>query len=787
MRNVKLLTALTFSLLLAFNRLYGELPKISTYPIGESILLLIDKPYYAIGDNLHFSVLLSSDKEAKSELVYIVLVNAEGEEIVREKIDLIKDRGHGFIEIPEDILAGEYAVLAYSKIMIEASKMNYAKKHIEIVDPFAANKYAPDEPKIELFLAGSNYLVSDKINKVYFNISNIVSDESGDISYRLIEKATQDTIISGSPYLPFTGAFEFIPNDSSEYELVVNKGLKKSRVLLPKVKTNPFQFMAIERLDEVIISIDKGSELKTTDVKLLVWNNRQLLAEAKSPDAKSKTVFNIPKSFFSSGVNYISILNEVTNKVIYTETLLLEHDRKNTLQMQLSDTVFAPRSRHQLGFKLLENSEGASSEKIEVSVSIRKSGLFPEALGNWSFNEFSLVQETPNLPEYSSTAVLRDNTTREIISHTFMKIGEIDFSDIPALIDDKGLVPETKDVLYITGRLFDDEAKRPLSNQQIFINVLSDTPQIIKTDTDKDGNYNVFTKKPLVDSQIIIKIASVEGENIKLRNYDKGQVSYNYVRRSSKYIDSELNEFLRYKLENEIIERNYAIGEVKKLSKSIPQRGSFFQKYSLTINLDEYKNLNDFEEVIKELLPGVVVRNRDEGKNVFLRRIKEGDGYYYDLFSNPPLVLVNGIPLSETSRILDLIVEDISEIMVLNEQIVLGNTVYDGVMEVYTSQTVTDIFNPDTFVVKNIEGVAKQEIVKDNSTKIIADEHWPKFKDVILWEPSLLVTPNEFYQLELITSDDIGNYDVIIEGVNKKGVGYTFFKTISITPESGTK
>ncbi|MBA7618033.1 hypothetical protein ES703_25352 [subsurface metagenome] len=124
----------------------------------------------------------------ESKVVYIELLNAEGNAVKQAKYLLDADGTNGYFTIPEDILTGKYILLCYTNWMQNFSAAKFGGCLLKIINPYKA-KLAPE---------GINNLkkIENSTNTLFFNPFNIQCQLSKNV-YDRREKVEVDLLVPG--------------------------------------------------------------------------------------------------------------------------------------------------------------------------------------------------------------------------------------------------------------------------------------------------------------------------------------------------------------------------------------------------------------------------------------------------------------------------------------------------------------------------------------------------------------------------------------------------------------
>lgn len=109
---------------------------------GENIKLFTDRNIYCVNEKIYFTAEYSCIKELDSliwsSVLYVELIKWNGTRLVQMKLKLTRPGTAGSMEIPANILSGNYYLRAYTKWMRNFSSSEYAYLLVKIVNPFSS-------------------------------------------------------------------------------------------------------------------------------------------------------------------------------------------------------------------------------------------------------------------------------------------------------------------------------------------------------------------------------------------------------------------------------------------------------------------------------------------------------------------------------------------------------------------------------------------------------------------------------------------------------------------------
>jgi len=193
----------------------------------------------------------------------------------------------------------------------------------------------------------------------------------------------------------------------------------------------------------------------------------------------------------------------------------------------------------------------------------------------------------------------------------------------------------------------------------------------------------------------------------------------------------------------------------------------FYGEPDNTILLSEFIELTTVREVLKEIVPGVSAVNRNERSS--LRLINK---YPDASFTTPPLVIVDGIPIYDINKVLEIRSSEIERIEVLNTRYFVYDIIIEGIINIISKKGDLSILDFDRSVFRQ-EFNGLHDGHKFNfpnySIDALKKSRLPDFRNTLYWNPDVRTDKNGDASVEFYTSDEAGEYTVIVEGFTSDG------------------
>ena len=181
--------------------------------------------------------------------------------------------------------------------------------------------------------------------------------------------------------------------------------------------------------------------------------------------------------------------------------------------------------------------------------------------------------------------------------------------------------------------------------------------------------------------------------------------------------------------------------------------------------LDNYTRFETIQDLFIEFIRSAVIRdnNRSSGFHVIHEnRVMPGEA----------LTLIDGVPIFDLDYVMNFDPLKIEKISVVTDVYRMGDIEYPGIIEFTTYQGDFDGQElPENIVEKVYHGIQAPRTfyTPDYSQNQILLERIPDFRNTLYWNPHVEIKGLENKELEFYTSDDVGLYQIEINGITNKG------------------
>ncbi|GAA5024405.1 hypothetical protein GCM10011506_08010 [Marivirga lumbricoides] len=752
----------------------------------EKVYLNTDKPYYISGDKILFSVYVVSYGDnlpsGKNGILYLNLIDSNNELILDEKVKLTGGTGSGFISIPPQLKSGSYTFLMFTKDMVNFNR-SMPSQNIGIIN--INDKYVKKEDSgklsAEFFPEGGN-LVSNHLNQVAVELQNFSDGLRG-----LVVDEFENTVAIVDDIKDGYGKFKIFPNDSSTYTaLFINE--KDTMYFDLGKSSSDMLTIKLTDLDKDTISVflNLGYNFEQDKVGFLLQNKGRVIFSNEQRVTGRKMKFLLPKGDLPNGLNQI-VIYDSERKILSERIFYLEDESKMDLDVIMSDNTF--NTNEEIEFSLRINNNNNDNSKLFASVSVKNLNYFEEnsiSRIDYDLNLFSEINFIPlSLDFYTHVKNIDflDNflLTKKIetfnVDEFFRGNTKMKFQDADNL-----------NSIIVSGKVYDSRTNELVIDSTIYCTVLGSAQQFYISPINAKGEFKIEIKEFNGTADIILKLANVDEKQTNIMYIlDKSIADSTYVVSDTRsYLPPQryANSLIEFQKENQIIKRVYYPDQVRKNLQSLNSfSNGLFKNYDFSRDMREYVVLKNFEEVVRELIPGAVIKvnKSNKSKRLLIRLLDDKKGLLAPIGDNP-LVLIDGLPVYNQEQIFLIEPEDLSFVKLINKKVFINGKFFDGILEIETDNKDYYMRNTTNHSYTNISGFSLKDQIKDVS--LLPDrstsDKLPDFRSILYWNPEVIIEPGKVETLKFSTSDDIGDFLVEVQGMNNLGNPIYFKKIISV-------
>lgn len=330
-------------------------------------------------------------------------------------------------------------------------------------------------------------------------------------------------------------------------------------------------------------------------------------------------------------------------------------------------------------------------------------------------------------------------------------------------------LPEFKNHI-ISGKIKNSDGKIS-ANKDFVLSIAGKKALCCIAKTDSSGRinfpYNCYGKKQIVINPLDISCK----ENYRIEFEHQFSKQYLPIPKNNVTFDYQKIEEINQGIINMQIEAVYNKYKTQDSVVFPEKQHSFYGVPEYNIVLNEFIELNSIQEIIKEIVPDVLLRQR---KDSFI--LKMINPYTMKPFDNGPFILVDGIPVSDANEIARINPKKLEKIEFTPFYYFLNKYQLNGIIHFVSKKGNPDIINLNKNAFTQIyQGYApgRSFYEPDYSTIDLKRSRIPDYRNTLYWNPNAATNEHGNADVSFFTSDEATEYFVIIEAIGNNGkTGY---------------
>ncbi len=334
-------------------------------------------------------------------------------------------------------------------------------------------------------------------------------------------------------------------------------------------------------------------------------------------------------------------------------------------------------------------------------------------------------------------------------------------------LNEQLLAPELKGEI-ISGTISNIDDGHAIVDEKLTLSFVGNNPILEFATTDEQGRFafeaNRYGKQEMVIQPYLIDTAKL---NYKITLLD------NFSNQFSDEMPLLYMDSLRVNAINKAIV-NMQVSAVYDrhlpdlaMMDSIESQHAFYHYPEKSVLIDKYIELPTVEEIIKEIVPSVVLR-KSKGKYEF--RVYEDDSYYPR--DGKTMVFMDGVPIADIDRILKMSPEYLSKIDVLNLNYYLLNENLGRLLLFFTKDGDMGNMEFDTRIFRQVHNGYQNSycfISPDYSIEKVKNSPLADYRNLLFFKTFESQLMNENDVVEFYTGDDSSDYIVEVTQIKADG------------------
>ncbi len=734
----------------------------------EHVYLHTDRDLYIAGEYMNYhAYLLNGKVEGKnSGFVYLALRD-EDRVIKRATLSLDAKQAAGSLYLPDTLSTGLYELTAYTNWMRNQGEDHYFYKTVWITNRFDSRPDLlsrltglNDPPHLSLTFApeGGNF-VTGVDNRMLVQAAGDVDAALRDV---WILNQDQDTVAHAILNVHGLAVFSLIPEYGHEYH-AITEGFGQV-FPLPDTETSGCVLQVQQVKDILEVSIQEAGEDPPVQWWRIAYQGRVVHEEYVSKTPMLSHVA-LDDQVIPGGLLSVEAGGQGTT-LMARRYWYNDHPGDPGITLRTDSDTWQPREK----VSLTLDGSALTDDHASLSVSV-----VPEA---------SLCLKETRFDSYTRTLEVMDHfghKSKETVSMIASMDAEVlnqylmlsHVKEWKTLQDEEGFSVdyylETRE-LILTGRVLDRETGQAVPEARVVLNTPDSIINILYAETGDDGRFHFllsdfFHNKALylfVDPGTITGPTEIELIGKFTFQIPAAPREFPYLEQKADYINKS----------QDIVKVNkaYAIDHLTERNKTrdpVAKPPLLYGKARQTIYTDNYFALDSLPEIAREIIHPWQLRLR--GGQYVSRLVSASDR---KRLPGSPVYFLDGIITHDIDKMIHLDSETIFKIEVHNHHWVYGEMFFPGIIGLFTrNQEYQEIMadRTTTAVFKETlhEPMAYVPPAYDHPEDAAAT--LPDLRQLLFWQPGLLLEKEEKKTLEFYLGDLRGDFLIVVQGITPGG------------------
>lgn len=753
---------------------------------AESVYLHTDREAYLTGEILWFKAyVMSKDHKLSdiSKVLYIELIDKDQHPVIQAKISLKQGIGNGSLFLPVSLASANYQLRAYTTLMQNSGPGAFFQKNICLINTQDDKQRIPIATdggyKIDLYPEGG-YLVDGIQSKIAIKTAR----NQHSVSFRgAVINQQNDTVANFKSLKNGIGTFTMTPSSSEKYRVVVVPDHEKPVLASFPVISERGYVMKLDKDSSGLIKIGvTGRGASSSPVFLIAHNQNTISFSGQKTLLNGHAEFLIKSDLLAEGVTRFSLFDDQSRPV--AERLFFSSAGKQAkITATLNNSEY--KTREKVALDISASDPGGRSLASDLSLSVfylpSNLNLKPSDIRSYILLNSVLKGNIEDAGQYFS----ENNTQNEMLLDNLMLSSGwkgFEWQDILKKVnghDSLNYLPDYEGGV-ISAKVYRVTDHKGEPGIPGFLSVPGKRVQLYTSTSDKNGILRFNTKDLYGPGELILQTSPVYKQNYKLQFLSPFSASFTHDSIPSLLVmDDRLLKGLRSAHLNMQVLNVFAADKLRQVKPALTDSGAFFGLPDKTYLLDNYTRFATTEEVIREYIPEIWLQRRSGHLELAVVNQQARA-----LFNSEPLMMLDGVPFFDSSKILRYDPLKIRSIDIVGSRYFWGPLSFEGIVNFKTYQGNLDGYQLDTSdVVIDYEGLLEQRqfYMPEYHTPDQIDSPVPDFRNLLFWSGDIKTDSSaKQKKLEFYTSDQKGAYVGSIQGVVSDGSLVTEFFNITV-------
>lgn len=740
--------------------------KNSAYGNTEEIYIQTDRDIYIAGEAVYFMTVqfsrLTRTPGTISKVIYVDLLDSYKTPVIQVRAGSDGITGAGVFRIPDTLRTGSYFIRSFTNLMKNYPQALFAYKKISVINPFESlsrMRIPPPDHQADsvCFFPETGYLVAGLQTRVGVRCYNSTGDPV--IANGVIMNGDGDTLAGFTTDRHGTGLFNLTPHDAGSLFLITADGTGTGRrFTLPPVRETGLTFSVRAGSGTTGLTVhtettdgfrSPGGPVRVEYTSVSGWSTEKEFY----PEVTGEVAFE--PGGLPAGLAWIT-LTAGSGDVLGSRWYYNAVKPDVTLDVRLNPSSVSARGKVTLAINAADEEGNGLETGLLISV------VKPVLTGAGHYMDQSRQIQLPSLQAFRTELILPGINDYLIFCDENGELREQ---------DGRGRVvkylPEPEGHL-ISGYVRDRITGAPLAGENLSLSFVGRTARCSFTRTGAEGEFS-FPVRDYGKKEIVIQRLSPETNGYFVDLNDPFLFEMKIDKDPGPFYPDtarlgEINNAIISSQVSNIYDPFLQKKPVRLHGEVFPD---FFGEADRTVLLSEYIELTTLREVFKEIVPGLSSSGRNERSS--LRLINRHPGIS---FTTPPLVIIDGVPVYDLDRVLDIRSAEIERIELINSRYFIGDVIIDGIINVVSRRGDLSLLEFDRSIFRQEYDLLLESyevISPDYSSDALKGSRIPDLRNTLYWNPSVRTDREGNAGIEFWTSDEAGEYEIIVEGFTRGG------------------
>jgi hypothetical protein len=319
----------------------------------------------------------------------------------------------------------------------------------------------------------------------------------------------------------------------------------------------------------------------------------------------------------------------------------------------------------------------------------------------------------------------------------------------------------------VTGRIYNKSSGQPAEDIPAYLSVRDKLFNFTVSASNKEGRIYFNMNRFRGNEEIIVQTGVEHNNNYRLDidNPFSGEFSSKAIP-AIEYPDNYQSSLLIQSIGTQV-QNAYHYDQSGHFYSPFPDSVVFYGQPDKTYLLDDYTRFTSLEEVLREYVLEVGVRKPEGKPHLIVWKEDKTD------VQGDPLVLLDGVPYFDIDSVLHFDPLKIRKLEVMKRKYYLGPVVVDGIVSfrTYEGDLGGTTLDPNALVL-DYEGLQleREFFSPVYETEKELKSRLPDFRTTLYWSPDILTDRDGRQKLSFYTSDQPGDYTMIIQGISPAGI-----------------